>query len=520
MTIRSKVKIGMGLILALFVALSAYAIDRMGTMARHWSGLTETVIPTLTLSGEMSMLLDKLRVLEAYLILEQDPDRARPLRVDIEKAQARLFSLMAEYRELAADPAQDAAVDGLAADLRSYVMAFERNRNTRINDAADAFERLRTSAPIHARLMKHIDDLDELSRARADRAAEAGLDVAGQAKYGAIVAVVAAALTMLTLIVLSNRTILSPMQRLIGAIDVLADGQLAARVPFSGRRDELGDVARALEHFRANAIEKERLQKQEQDDLAFARRIQLASVPRRFPAYPDRPELDVAGRLAPTRAVGGDFFDFYFVDPRRLAIAIGDASGKGIASAMFVGVARSALRSEGSKTIDPALCLREANRLIASDNEAMMFMTTFYGILDLETGDLTYANAGHLPPYLLKRGQGVTPMTVTAGVPLGVLDEYAFEPLHQRLAPGDAIVLYTDGVTEAADSGHALFGEERLEGMLAGHHDDSCDAIVERLFTAVRSFANGAPQADDIAVLAVRYNGPAAAGTVRDKAAE
>ena len=119
-------------------------------------------------------------------------------------------------------------------------------------------------------------------------------------------------------------------------------------MPLADRRDELGDVARALEHFRANAIEKERLQKQEQDDLAFARRIQLASVPRRFPAFPDRPELDVAGRLAPTRAVGGDFFDFYLVDPDQLAIAIGDASGKGIASAMFVGVARSALKSEGS----------------------------------------------------------------------------------------------------------------------------------------------------------------------------
>ncbi len=507
MTIRSKVRMGMALILALFVALSAFAIDRVGTMARHWNGLTETVVPALTLSGEMSMLLDRLRVLEAYRILEQDPDRDRALRIDIEKDQAQLFALMAEYRALIADPAQGSVLDALAFDLRSYVMAFEKNRDARINDAADAFELLRASAPIHARLVTHIDDLDELSRLQADHAAEAGSSVGRQAKVGAVVAVAVVALIMLTLIVLSNRTILSPMQRLIGTIDVLADGQLAAQVPFSTRRDELGDVARALEHFRENAIEKERLEKQEQDDLVFARRIQLASVPRRFPAYPDRPELDVAGRLAPTRAVGGDFFDFYFIDSQRLALSIGDASGKGIASAMFVSVARAALKSEGSKTVDPALCLREANRLIASDNEEMMFMTTFYGILDLATGDLTYANAGHLPPYLLQHGQGVTAMAITAGVPLGVLEEYAFEPLHRRLAPGDAIVLYTDGVTEAADPHDDLFGEPRLEATLAGHHDDSCEAVVERLFTTVHAFANGAPQADDIAVLAVRYKG-------------
>ena len=178
------------------------------------------------------------------------------------------------------------------------------------------------------------------------------------------------------------------MRQLIAAIDRLAEGVLATGVPHLRRRDELGDVARALEHFRQNAIDKERLQKQQQEDLAFARRIQLASVPRRFPAYPDRPEIDLSGRLAPTRAVGGDFFDFYLVDDRHLAIAIGDASGKGIASAMFVDVARSALKSEGTKTNGSRGCLREANRLIAADNETMMFMTTFYGMLDLQTGDL------------------------------------------------------------------------------------------------------------------------------------
>jgi serine phosphatase RsbU (regulator of sigma subunit) len=511
MTIRSQIKIGLALILAMFIGLSAFAIDRIELMARHWSGLTETVIPTLTLSGEMSVLLDKLRLVEAYHTLEQDSDRARTLRTELEKLQARLYMLIAEYKELTADPEQAAVLDALSADLRRYVVAFEKGRGPSTGDGTeDAISLLRARAPIHARLLQHITQLDELSRTSAEHTAEVGVAVADEARHGALIATGALAVLMLTLLVLSSRNILSPIQRLIGTVDRLADGELATEVPHRGRHDELGEVARALEHFRQNAIDKERLQKQELDDLAFARRIQLASVPRRFPAYPDRPELDLAGRLAPTRAVGGDFFDFYLVDDHHLAIAIGDASGKGIAGAMFVGVARSALKSEGARTSDPHLTMREANRVIATDNDAMMFMTTFYGILDLRTGDLTYANAGHLPPYLLAPRQGARALAGEAGVPLGIVEEFPFEPLHVRLAPGDAIVLYTDGVTEADDPGANLFGEQRLEEVLAGHVDDSCDGIVGQVFEAVQRFAGGAPQADDIAILVVRYKGPAA----------
>ena len=169
MTIRTQVRIGLALILALFVGLSAFAVDRIALMARHWSGLTETVIPILTLSGEMSVLLDKLRLLETHYTLEQDADRLRGLRAEIEKLQARLYVLMAEYKELAADPAQNAALDRLAVDLRSYVLAFERStQRAQVTDADEAVSLLRSRAPIHARLAKHIADLDDLSRERAD----------------------------------------------------------------------------------------------------------------------------------------------------------------------------------------------------------------------------------------------------------------------------------------------------------------------------------------------------------------
>ena len=324
---------------------------------------------------------------------------------------------------------------------------------------------------------------------------------------GAIVAVVVLTVMLGGLIVLSNRDILMPMRRLIATIDRLADGDLASDIPLATRRDELGDVARALQHFRTNAIEKERLQKQEREDLEFARRIQLASVPRRFPAFPDRGEIDICGRLAPTRAVGGDFFDFYLMAPDRLVIAIGDASGKGVASAMFVGMARSALKSEAVRTAEPEICLTEANRTIAADNESMMFMTTFYAVLDLRTGELAYANAGHTQAYLLGPERGVRPLVADPGLPLGVVEDFRYLPHHHRLAPGEAVVLYTDGVTEAAAVDGTLFGERRLEEVLARPRTASCETIVGEVFDAVMQFSKGAAQADDIAILVVRYKG-------------
>jgi serine phosphatase RsbU (regulator of sigma subunit) len=510
MTLGTKVKLGLALILAMFVALSTFAIDRIGVMARHFDGFTDTIIPTLSLSSEMNVVLDKLRVLEAYHILEQDPDKMKSLRVEIEKLQARMFMLAAEYRTVTNDPAQHAVVDGLIADMRTYMISFEILRRTsEENRTTEAFDLLRASAPDHARLLDRLADLDDLSRTAAEQAGEAAMEVAEQARLGAMLAVAVLAAIFLALIVYSSRDILVPMRRIIASIDQLALGNLAAPIPLVKRHDELGDVARALEHFRDNAIEKERLQKQERDDLEFARRVQLASVPRRFPAYPDRPEIDLYGRLTPTRAVGGDFFDYYFLDQRRLVFTVGDASGKGIASAMFVGMARSALKSESVRTFDPAITLGEANRVIATDNETMMFMTTFYGVLDVETGELLYANAGHTPPYLLKQDVGAHPIVLHAGVPLGVVEEFSFEPVHTKLSPGDAIVLYTDGVTEAADVHGALFGDDRLIETLDAHERLSCVEIVDGVFGAVQAFSTGAPQADDIAVLVVRYAGPA-----------
>ncbi len=509
MTIRRKVLLGFGLILAMFAGLSVFVIDRIAVMSGHFHHMTESVIPTLGLTAEMSLTLDKLRVTEAYHVLEQNRDRMNMLVVAIEKLQARMYNLQADYRKLVTDPAQSDALDTLAADFKTYLLTFEKVRTiSEGNQTEEAYRQLRRSAPIYAKLLTDITDLDDLTGDLAERAGSAGLLAIHDARNGTIGGVVLLAAVLMAMTAFTSRNILIPMRRLIGSINLLADGDLATDIPLTTRKDELGDVGRALEHFRANAIEKERLQKQERDDLEFARRIQLASVPRRFPAFPERPEIDICGRLAPTRAVGGDFFDFYLVDGTRLVFSIGDASGKGVASAMFAGMARSALKSEGVRSREPGLTLSDANRAIAADNESMMFMTTFFGVLDIESGELAYANAGHTPPYLMTGERVVETLPTSPGLPLGVAEEFEFMPRRRRLAPGDAVVLYTDGVTEAAAVDERLFGQQRLENLLAKHADEPSDQVVSAVFDSVLEFSEGTTQTDDIAILVMRYVGP------------
>jgi serine phosphatase RsbU (regulator of sigma subunit) len=508
MTIRTKVQIGFLLVLTMFIALCWFTINRTNLMYRHFHGLLEHTIPTLGISAEMSYVLDRLRVTESYHILEHDPNKMGALWAEIEKLQIQMHGLEAKYNAVITVPAQAAALDAMAADFETYLSAFDAWRAlSEQNRTDEAFAALQASAPLYAKLLTRLTDLDLLAGELANNAGAEGEKAATDARNVAIGAVAVVAVFFLVLAVSTSRYILAPIRRLIAAIDRLAGGDLVTDVPLTQRRDELGDVGRALEQFRKNAVEKERLQKQERDDLEFARRIQLASVPRRFPAFPDRTDVDIAGRLLPTRAVGGDFFDFYLRDSNRLVIAIGDASGKGVASAMFVGMARSALKSESVRTAQPEVCLVEANRTIAADNESMMFMTTFFGVLHLDTGTLSFGNAGHTASYILSKQHGVRTLNAAPGVPLGVVDDFAFPRHSIDLSPGETIILYTDGVTEAAAVDESLFGEERLEEVLARYAGETCAAIVDGVFTAVQEFSKGAPQSDDIAILAVRYNG-------------
>ena len=271
----------------------------------------------------------------------------------------------------------------LATDFKTYLLTFETVRAiSEGNQTEEAYRQLRRSAPIYAKLLTDITDLDDLTGDLAEKAGGAGLQAVHDARNGAIGGVVLLAVVLTAMTAFTSRNILIPMRRLIGSINLLADGDLATDIPLTTRKDELGDVGRALEHFRANAIEKERLQKQERDDLEFARRIQLASVPRRFPAFPERPEIDICGRLAPTRAVGGDFFDFYLVEG-----SVWYSRSMPRAKRRQRPVAGTAQRAEigGREKPQPGLTLATPTARCRRQ-QSMMFMTTFFGVLISRVG--------------------------------------------------------------------------------------------------------------------------------------
>ncbi len=243
-----------------------------------------------------------------------------------------------------------------------------------------------------------------------------------------------------------------------------------------------------------------------QQDLQIAREIQQAILPKTFPPFPGRNEFSIFGSMIAAKEVGGDFFDFFLIDNERLGFVIGDVSGKGVPAAIFMAVSRTLIRATGLKGISASECMSYVNSLLCNESVSCMFVTVFYGILNILTGEIEYVNAGHNPPYILS-GKNVIKLDMTSGIILGCMDDFEFGSKKIALNPGDQLFLYTDGVTEAFNVNDEQFSDERLVSYLEGHPPDSIDMLVKESFRLVTEFAEGAPQSDDITVLAIKYNG-------------
>jgi len=239
-------------------------------------------------------------------------------------------------------------------------------------------------------------------------------------------------------------------------------------------------------------------------ELDVARTMQQSILPTRFPS---RPDLQLGGRMLPAREVGGDFYDFFWLDRHRIGLVIADVSDKGVPAALFMAVARTLLRATAAGLDSPAACLAATNDHLAEDNEQMMFVTVFYGILETASGVLTYASGGHPPPVMLGPDGGIIALEASGGMALGVSPQVRYTDRRQRLDPGSTLILYTDGVTEALDPANNEFTDERLIQALDGGQDLAIDALISRVICAVQGFADSAPQADDLTVLALRYRG-------------
>ncbi len=258
----------------------------------------------------------------------------------------------------------------------------------------------------------------------------------------------------------------------------------------------------ALDAARRGIEARERLAALEQE-LDIAARIQASMLPSEF--LPGWAEFGIYGEMTPARRVGGDFYDFFMIGESRLGFMIGDVSGKGVPAALFMAVSRTLLRATALQGIEPGECLRYTNQTLRGQGDEGVFVTVFYGILDVRTGQLEYAIGGHNPPYLVSPRGPLRAIDEPGGVVIGLLPEGHYETGRLHLAAGDSIFLFTDGVTEAMNQEERFFGERRLKEMLADNVGAPPRRMVRAMLSAVTDFAAGALQSDDITALAVQW---------------
>jgi serine phosphatase RsbU (regulator of sigma subunit)/CHASE2 domain-containing sensor protein len=246
-------------------------------------------------------------------------------------------------------------------------------------------------------------------------------------------------------------------------------------------------------------------------ELEAARRIQMGTLPRPSMVFPGEQRFDLYARLDPAREVGGDLYDFFFLDPDHLFVLIGDVSGKGLPGSLFMAISKAlykstALRRHGQV----AAMMREADAEISRDNTEGLFVTALAGILDARTGALEYCSAGHEPPFLLPRaGRPLMRLTEGGGPPLCAADGFPYDAATRQLEPGDTLCLITDGITEAAAPDGTLYGRPRLEALLGGLAPAaSAGEIGEAIRRDVAAFTGDAEASDDMAILVLRYTGP------------
>ena len=281
---------------------------------------------------------------------------------------------------------------------------------------------------------------------------------------------------------------------------------------FATKPIDLDDLSRTIE----KAIEEIEFVRQSQQEhtqpvsiqsaLAVAGEIQQAILPQKFPPIEEMADMvDLFATMTPAKEVGGDFFDFFKIDEKRLGFVIADVSGKGVPASIFMAVSRTLLRATGMRGIDTNECLNYVNNMLCHESIDSMFVTVFYGIYNTETGLVEYTNAGHNPPYVVRADGTVDTLPMSENIVAGMFDDFTFTQSTLQLDKGDMLVLFTDGVTEAFNTSGEMFDEKGLETTLEnkGAGKSSHD-ICQEILKDVNDFSGKEPQSDDITLMAIR----------------
>lgn len=243
------------------------------------------------------------------------------------------------------------------------------------------------------------------------------------------------------------------------------------------------------------------------NDLHIAQEIQQTILPKTFPPFPELKSFDIYAYMNAAKYVGGDFYDFFRIDQDRLGFVIADVAGKGVPAAIFMAISRTVIRTIALTENSAAMCMQRSNAFLCQENTNEMFVTVFYGILNLNTGLVTYCNAGHNPPILMKKDNTVVSVPLTNDFILGSIDNITYHEKTLQLSPGDNLLLYTDGITEAMNTRHEQYSEQRLLENCQELIGKSPKEIVDKITETVGKFVVGAVQSDDITLSSITYQG-------------
>lgn len=310
-----------------------------------------------------------------------------------------------------------------------------------------------------------------------------------------------------------SRSITRPVEILTRGVEQISSGNLEQSIELhSGDEIEIlaaafnkmtKDLKEYIENLATVTAERERIA----TELDLATKIQSGMLPSIFPALPDREDIDLYAAMIPAKEVGGDFYDFFLIDDDHLGLVIADVSGKGIGAALFMVIAKTLLKNAAQQGLSPKEVLAAVNHQLAQNNDENMFVTVFIGILNIATGQLAYASAGHNPPYIIKADGTIWRVPVEPALMLAVYDDIVYGEQELQLEMGWRLVLYTDGVTEAMNQSGALYGDDRFEAALRLAAAGSAHDTLNHIYESVRAFEAGAEATDDLTMLVIQRTG-------------
>ncbi len=319
-------------------------------------------------------------------------------------------------------------------------------------------------------------------------------------------------IVLLVLIVATSQRITGPLRKLVKVTDNIGKGNFDVVLPPVKGNDEIAKLnssisamQRELKTYIRNLKDTTAAKEKIESELKIAHDIQQGIIPKIFPPFPERDDVDLYAVLDPARDVGGDLYDFFFLDDYNLCFAVGDVSGKGVPASLFMAITRTLLRAKVSIDLPVNEIVKSINLELCQGNENSMFVTFFLGIIDLKNGLVNYCNAGHNLPYILRSDCKIETLTGTHGTPMGIFEDMEYKTETLQLNNTDTLVIYTDGVPEAMNFNNELFGDDRLKKLLLQFCRTNPIDVTTAMVNEVKKYTGEAEQSDDITILSLTF---------------